>query len=195
MIKPISDKIARFTPGFWLKIGGLIPNWVYEDAKRGKMQNNGQGYHYKSETYKRYKANGMKRFTKGDAKLSSIKGKKDLFFKNPKAGLDKKGIGTGDRLKSYKGVSIESTNTSFVDMILTGRTIKSLKPKSSDETGVVMAFGQDKAGVILGNAKRNYNIVGLNNNNRKKIRNIILAQLDNNLKKEIGKTIIINIGK
>ena len=167
-MKIISDKIVRFTPKFWEKVGGLIPAWVYADCKIGLMQNNGKNYHYKSEQYKKYKANGMKRLTTGKTK--------------------------GGRLSSLKGISIDSTNTSFVDMILTGRTVKSLKPKTSDEVSVTMAYPPDKAGIVLGNKRRGYNIVGLNKQNIKKVRQLIVKQLDDNQKAMLGKKLVINIG-
>lgn len=188
-MKIISDKIVRFTPKFWLKVGGLIPAWIYADCKIGLMQNNGKGYHYKSEQYKKYKANGMRRFTKGKASDSGA------FFNNPKAGKSKKtGFTTGGRLSSLKGIPIDSTNTSFVDMILTGRTVKSLKPKTSDEVSVTMAYPPDKAGIVLGNKRRGYNIVGLNNQNIKKVRQLIIKQLDDNQKAMLGKKMVITIG-
>lgn len=197
-MKVISDKIVRFTPKFWLKVGQLIPAWVYADCKIGLMQNNGKNYHYKSEQYKKYKANGMRRFTKGAGKMFSDKegysyGK--TYFNNPKAGKSKKtGFTTGGRLSSLKGISIDSTNTSFVDMILTGRTVKSLKPKTSDEISVTMAYPPDKAGIVLGNKRRGYNIIGLNNQNIKKVRQLIVKQLDDNQKAMLGKKMVITIG-
>lgn len=195
----ISNKIVRFTPKFWLKIGGLVPQWVKADALLGKMQNNGHDYHYKSKDYMRYKANNMKRLTKGEGKTFSDKegyffGK--TYFQNKKAKISKKtGFTTGDRLKAYKGISIESADVSKVNMTLTGRTINSLHPKTSDDVSVTMAFAPAYGSIVLGNKQRGYDVTGLNKENLQKVRNLILQQLDNNAKKELGKKIIINIGK
>lgn len=195
----IPNKIVRFTPQFWLKVGGLVPKWVKDDALKGIMQNNGHNYHYRSKEYMRYKANSMRRFTKGEGKTFSDKegfffGK--TFFDNKKAKTSKKtGFTTGDRLKAYKGISIESTDVSKVNMTLTGRTINSLHPKTSDDVSVTMAFAPAYGGIVLGNKQRGYDVTGLNNENLKKVRNLILQQLDNNAKKELGKKIVINIGK
>lgn len=195
----IPNKIVRFTPQFWLKLGGLVPKWVKDDALKGIMQNNGHDYHYRSKEYMKYKANNMRRFTKGEGKTFSDKegfffGK--TFFDNKKAKTGKKtGFTTGDRLKAYKGISIESTDVSKVNMTLTGRTINSLHPKTSDDVSVTMAFAPAYGGIVLGNKQRGYDITGLNNENLKKVRNLILQQLDNNAKKELGKKIVINIGK
>lgn len=195
----IPNKIVRFTPQFWLKLGGLVPKWVKDDALKGLMQNNGHDYHYRSKEYMRYKANNMRRFTKGEGKTFSDKegfffGK--TFFNNKKAKTSKKtGFTTGDRLKAYKGISIESTDISKVNMTLTGRTINSLHPKTSDDVSVTMAFSPAYGGIVLGNKQRGYDVTGLNNENLKKVRNLILQQLDNNAKKELGKKIVINIGK
>ena len=191
----ISNKIVRFTPKFWLKIGGLVPQWVKADSLLGKMQNDMQNFAYKSKEYVKYKANQMRRLTKGSALSSSIKGKKDLYFNNPKSGKNKKGLSTGDRLKAYNGISIESTDVSKVNMTLTGRTINSLHPKTSDDVSVTMAFAPAYGGIVLGNKQRGYDVTGLNKENLQKVRNLILAQLDNNAKKELGKKIVINIGK
>lgn len=198
MIKAISDKVIRFTPQFWTKVGGLIPQWVKKDALQGIMQNGLQNLHYKSKQYAKYKANQMRRFTKGEGKVFSDKagysyGK--TYFNNPKAKKTKKGVSSSDRLKDYAGISIESTDISKVNMTLTGRTINSLHPKSSDEYGVNMAFSPAYGGIVLGNKQRGYDVTGLNEQNIKKVRELILAQLDNNAKKEIGKKIVINIGK
>lgn len=191
----ISSKVMRFTPNFWMKLGGLVPKWVKDDALKGLMQNGTQNLHYKSREYIKYKANQMRRFTKGGALSSSIKGKKDIFFNNPKAGINKKGIGTGDRLKEYKGIPIQSTDVSKVNMTLTGRTIDSLHPKTSDDTGVLMAFNPAYGGIVIGNRQRGYDITGLNEQNKKKVHDLIVAQLDENLRKEIKGKIVIEIGK
>ena len=195
----ISNKIARFTPKFWLKIGGLVPQWVKADALDGVMQNEVYNYRYKSKDYIRYKANQMRRFTKGEGKTFSDKegyffGK--TYFQNKKAKLSKKtGFTTGDRLKAYKGISIESTDVSKVNMTLTGRTINSLHPKTSDDVSVTMAFAPAYGGIVLGNKQRGYDVTGLNNRNKTKVRELILQQLDDNAKKEIKGKIVINIGK
>lgn len=194
----ISNKVMRLTPNFWMKLGGLVPKWVKDDALKGLMQNGAQNLHYKSREYIKYKANQMRRFTKGQGKTFSDKEGfffGQTYFKNKKAGINKKGIGTGDRLKEYKGIPIQSTDVSKINMTLTGRTIDSLHPKTSDDTGVLMAFSPAYGGIVIGNRQRGYDITGLNEQNKKKVHDLIVAQLDENLRKEIKGKIVIEIGK
>lgn len=190
--------IPKLGSKFWKELGGKIPGWIKADALVGLMQNNNQKMRYRSKEYTKYKANDMRRFTKGEGKTFSDKegyfyGK--TYFGNKKAGFSKKkGFGTGDRLKAYKGVSIESNNVAFVDLTLTGRMINSLRPTKSDDYGVLMSYGQDQVGKILGNKMRGYDVLGLNDKNKLLTKNEIIKELKRRKEKLIPKKIDIVIG-
>ena len=100
----------------------------------------------------------------------------------------------GDRIKSLKATGIDSTDTSAVNMILTGRTVKSLHIKSTSPESLTMAFGMDKSGIIIGNKRRGYDVTGLNDKNRAKIKQFILKQFNENERKELEKKVVITIG-
>ena len=157
------SNIVKLTDGFWKKIGGMIPAWVYEDCINHLMQNNGKNYHYRSQEYVKLKSNQMR-------------------------GKD------GNRSKSLKGIGIDSTDTSAVNMVLTGRTVKSLHTKATSPESLTMAFGMDKAGIILGNKRHGYDVTGLNDKNKAKIKQFILKQFNENERKELEKKVVITIG-
>lgn len=191
----LSD-IPKLGSKFWKELGGKIPFWVKEDALKGLMQDNKQNLRYKSETYKKYKANDMRRFTRGEGKTFSDKegyfyGK--TYFTNKKAGFSKsKGFGTGQRLKEYKGQPIESRDTQFVNLTLTGKMINSLKPKNSGEDWVIMAFSPDQAGKVIGNKRYGYNVVGLNDKNKLKVKAAMITEMKKR-QLELPKKLVINV--
>lgn len=100
----------------------------------------------------------------------------------------------GSRLKSLKGIGVDSTDTSAVNMILTGRTVKSLHTKSTSPEALTMSFGMDKAGIIIGNKRRGYDVTGLNDKNKAKVKQLILKQFNENERKELEKKVVITIG-
>ena len=60
--------VIKLSKQFWNKTGQLAVQWIRADAEKGKFQNNTSNHPYKSEQYKKYKANDMRRFTTGKAK-------------------------------------------------------------------------------------------------------------------------------
>lgn len=195
------DKLTKLTKDIWLRIGQKISIWIYEDAQRGKFQNDAPSQSYRSESYKRYKANNMRRFTVGEGQTFSDKegyyfGK--TYFRNKKAGFSKKkGFGTGERLKGYKGVSIESGETSFVNLILTGQMFRGLKPISSDEMSVTMSYAQKDAGKVLGAKRFGRIITSLNKSNIEKVKEELVKEYDKHIKEGLPKkvTIIVSNNK
>ena len=119
--------------------------------------------HRYSRQYARYKANEMRRFT------------------------------DGKRLKQYYASPIESTQTSYVDMTLTGRLKRSLQPLRALSNGVRMAFGSENTGKILGGQKLGRDVVGLNENNQKKTLEWIASQIDEKIEDWEKEEIKINI--
>lgn len=149
-----SDKIIELTPIFWKNLGDKkIKVAVRKDMENGVMQNGKSNLKYKSAQYKKYKANDMKRFT------------------------------DGKRLKNMYAQTIESNQTGFVDMTLTGHTKRGLKVKRANKTGVEMGFDSSDAKKIIGNQERGYDIVGLNEKNIDMVKEEILKQFDRNTSK------------
>lgn len=159
------DKLLSFTQSFWLKLGREIATVVRQDFQSGIMQNDTQGHRYKSEQYKRYKANQMRTYSK---------------------------VNKGKRLKAYYGLPIVSTQTGFVDMTLTGRLSKGLRPISATNNSVLMGYMPEDTGKILGNQKHGYDVVGLNTKNINFVKDKIIEELTV-LERQIPNNITINI--
>ena len=190
----IIQQVANLPNDFWSKLArgsnATIYFWVKEDCRQGIMQNGTRNHQY-SETYAKYKANDMKRFTTGEATNYAYNTggivTKDLYFKNKKTKY-----GTGDRLSGYKGISLESTDVSKVTMILTGLTTNSLKEKTHTRNSLTMVFEGVNPDILLGNKERGYDIIGLNDTNREKVRQRILNEYKKNVSK-LPKKITIDL--
>ena len=165
------QQITNLPPGFWSQLARgsnqSINYWVKEDCKQGIMQN-GTSNHQYSEQYARYKANDMRRFT---------------------SGKPRKKTGKGDRLKSYeglgglKGISLDSTDVSKVTMILTGLTTNALKEKTHTSNSLTMVFEGVNSKLLTGNRDRGYDIIGLNDKNRDKVKQKLLNEFKKNVAK------------
>lgn len=128
------------------------------DASKGKFQNDRSGFSYQNDTYRKYKANGMR------------------------------GIRTGKKLKAYANQSTDTT-TSFVNMRLTGRTLRSMRASSKLDTAIIT---YDRGEIVLGNQKRGYDIYDLSDKNKEFIAERFGKELlDRNIKKYVSKTTII----
>jgi hypothetical protein len=190
--------VIKLSKSFWTKTGQLAIQWIRSDAEKGKFQNNTSNYPYKSEEYKKYKANDMRRFTSGKASGQTKSGK-DLFLQNKKAktaiqGKGNKTYGSGQRLKAYYGLPIESRQTSFINMVLTGRLFKGFKVKKADPQSVTIGFNSDKEsiGKLLGAEERGTSLLNLSNDNREKVKGLIVSEFNKN-KKALPKLIKIFI--
>jgi hypothetical protein len=128
------------------------------DASKGQFQNDKSGLPYQNDTYRKYKANGMR------------------------------GIRTGKKLKAYANQSTDTT-TSFVNMRLTGRTLRGMRASSKSDTAIIT---YDRGEIVLGNQKRGYDIYDLSNKNKEFIAERFGKELlDRNIKKYVSKTTII----
>lgn len=175
MANLITNNILNLTPQFWDETGVFIQGYVLDDCRDGVMQDNTEGHSYAPGSYVKYKANRMERFTTRKYKTGYIGNK-------------------GTKLKAFSTVPIVSTQTNPVNMILSQRTVNSLHPKASDNNGVTMAFGADKTGILTGNRDRGYDIIGLNDKNREKVRQRIIKEFNNNIKNSgAPSTIIIEV--
>lgn len=137
------------------EIGQKTVQDIYEDFKAGLFQNGQSGLQYISQQYKRYKANGMNRFVK-------------------------KG-----RLKAYYGRTIESTNTSYVDMTLTGRLKKGLHLKGFSKGSWLFSYRPEDAGKIEGNQKYGREVVGLNDKNKELFKSRLISTFDENIRTQL----------
>ena len=95
---------------------------------------------------------------------------------------------TGVKLKAFRNQSVNS-QTSYVDMNLTKRTLRGMRPTSNRNTAIVT---YDRGEIVLGNAKRGYDIYDLSNKNKEFIVDRFNKEiLDRNIKKYTAKTTVI----
>ena len=95
---------------------------------------------------------------------------------------------TGVKLKAFRNQSVNS-QTSYVDMNLTKRTLRGMRPTSNRNTAIVT---YDRGEIVLGNAKRGYDIYHFSNKNKEFIVDRFNKEiLDRNIKKYTAKTTVI----
>ena len=158
--------------------------WIRADFKTGKMQDGQSGLQYKSEQYKKYKANAMKRFTKTKVKKEKTTGIEYLGMKKSKS---------GKRLGNYYAKAIESTQTAFVDMTLSGDLKRGLKVKSVSATGGIIGYEPEDAKKLEGNRRYGREVVGLNEENQEKLKKELVAILNKNAQTILSKDIKVLI--
>ena len=149
-----------------------------------------------SKGYAKYKRNGMYRYSTtaefslrgkmtesqmmsvarfvnaGGLHTKLIKTKKkgggwEYSIKGSEIGKTKKGYkNKNKRIDGYEGVSISSTETSFVNLELTGKLKQGLKIKETTDDSVTLSYRQEDIGKILGAESLGRSIVGLNDKNK-----------------------------
>lgn len=97
------------------------------------------------------------------------------------------GIRTGKKLKGFANQSTD-TQTSFVNMKLTGRTFRGMRAGSKKDTAIIT---YDRGEIVLGNQKRGYDIYDLSNENKELILEDLEALYSKRIKKYVSKDIII----
>ncbi len=127
-----------------LLLGYYAIKLIRNDMKKGIFQNDTKNHKY-SKTYAKYKKNDMRKFGRGK---------------------DKKG--RGERLKQYKGVSITSHETKFVNLILTGSLMRNITAQDLNN-GVRINFAGKDTGKILGAQELDRDIVQLREENQEKV--------------------------
>jgi hypothetical protein len=159
------------TDSEWRQVGTYANSLIQNDMAVGKFQNNQSGLQYRSEQYKRQKANSMKRFTKG-GKLKDFDPSHDYMGRRLYGKKKKVELGKGKKFTGYYAQTIESTNTAFVDMTLTGRLKKSLHVVRTLGNGVESGYepGDKAEGKILGNRRFGREVLGLSDENVKKVK-------------------------
>lgn len=187
------DRLVKFSTSFWIKVGSFVVRRIREDAGRGVFQTDEPVKKTYSKDYAELKERRFRAKTKNRYKnlYGGESGKKIL--ERVKIANGRK----GERLEQYKGVSIVSTNTSFVDMTATGQTLRGLHvvEGSVTEKGVSVAFHPRDIDKIVGNQKPGLNrrLVGLNKRNVTKIQEMIITDIQDKVAKEIVGRTTINI--
>jgi hypothetical protein len=180
----------KFPKNFWEKLGQDQAFLIHNDAMDGIMQDGSRNHPYNKD-YAKQKANYMKRKTAGDPLYMSIKGKKGMYFKNPKT---KSGKHLGNILT---GQQVVSNETRFVNMKLTGATFDGLKssPKAHpDDLGVTIGYQGKDGDKVIYNQERGYDIWGMRKENLDYTFNEILNLFDEEVKKIWEKNITVTIG-
>jgi len=163
--------IPKITRGLFKQAAEKAKSLIILDASKGKFQNDKSGFSYASPenpySYVRYKARSMRKYGRGLKKT-----------------------GRGDRIKGFKGKSLDTT-TSFVNMKLTGETLRRISAKSiKDGFKLVFANGD----IIEGNAERGYVLADLRDKNYRVIEDMIGRQLDKNINAYTVKAETFEIG-
>ena len=96
--------------------------------------------------------------------------------------------GKNGKLKAFRNQSTD-TQTAFVNMKLTGRTLRGMRGSGKTDTAIIT---YDRGEIVLGNQKRGYDIYDLSNKNKEFIAERFGKELlDRNIKKYVSKTTII----
>jgi hypothetical protein len=186
------DYKKYLTRNFWNKLATDFVIKVTDDARAGLMQDGKSNIPYKSEQYKRYKANAMRRLTKGgtlkDFDPSQDYRGKRYYGKKKKLKPGKKGTTSGQRIKGYEGRQIVNTDVSKVNMELTGETFRNYM------NGIKVSYAPQDAEKVLGNQALGRQIVGANKKNQEWVFDQIEQQLMKPVTDEWKKDINITIG-
>jgi hypothetical protein len=185
--------IFKMTSRQWTEIGLKILKWRREDFDKGLFQNGRQKLPYKDKKYARYKANNMKRFTSGGQSKSFDPshdyGGKRLYG-------SKSGTTDGDRLRRYAMASIQSTQSQFVDMKLTGTLIDGAQvSRVTDSSVEILVANKDHRNnmKVIGNRRYGREMNGLNDKNKRLVKVEILKMLNESLKKDMMKELTITV--
>jgi len=188
------DKSVTLGVRNWSAIGQQAIKLIRFDAGQGVFQQD-KGIQHKKDYSTDYARLKERRFTYATKKR----------FKMNEGGMEYAGMGKervrisdgkkGQRMAAYKGIAIASTNTSFVDMTVTGQTLRGLKIRAVDENSVTLGYEPKDAMKILGNARPPYNrvLVGLNDKNHNKIANLIFDIISERLIRDLGGDEIISL--
>jgi len=182
------DGILKFNKSFWVKVGSWAVNQIRSDAQQGIFQTDEPVKKTYSTEYaqlkeRRFTHNTKRRYVVNEGGMEY--GSKDVFRK--------KDGRKGERYEQFKGVSIVSTNTSFVDMTVTGQTLRGLKITETTPNGVQVSFNIRDLWKIVGNQKPGLNrrLVGLNNKNMKRLQELFINEVATQVAKNfVGKTVL-----
>ena len=153
------------------RIGKREMQLIEKDARVGKTQNlsGSKTSSYKSEQYKKYKSNYMKRFTNRTGS-------------------------TGTKIKAYTGQAIVSNQTSFKNYVLTGKMFKGLFIQNSRVNEVTVSYMSKDSGKVMGASEAGDELVGLNNKNINVVKDMIIAKMNKEVKQWARKDLNLVIG-
>jgi len=168
------DQVVKPNAKVMSKLAQDAIDKIILDASKGKFQNDKSGLPYSDNG-----AGVGFRTIKGRAvNIDSYKNRKAAGMRYP----------NGQRVKGYENQSTDTT-TSFVNMRLTGRTLRGMRASGKSNTAIITF---DRGEIVLGNQKRGYDIYDLSNKNQEFIAERFGKELlDKNIKKYISKTITI----
>jgi hypothetical protein len=175
-----TEKLFDFDEGFWRRTGARIVRRVRADLIKGKMQDNSSNHRYRSEQYKKYKANSMRRVSAG-GKINKATGRIVGAKKLTRISISKKTGRVTNRnrkLKGFEGVST-NTETKFVNLHLTNSMMKDYDVTGVGKFYVEIGFSQERQALkALGNLKKGYDMTGLSEENKGFVKSLISAELD-----------------
>ena len=156
------------------KLAFDIIDKIQEDASKGRFQNGRSGYQYSNKGAKV----GFRTIKGRAVNIDSYKNRKAAGMRYP----------NGQRVKGFENQAT-NTQTAFVDMNLTKRTLRTMRPSTKKNTAIVT---YDRGQIVLANAKRGYDIYDLSDKNKKFIAERFGKELlDKNIKKYVSKTTTI----
>ena len=156
------------------KLAFDIIDKIQEDASKGRFQNGRSGYQYSNKGAKV----GFRTIKGRAVNIDSYKNRKAAGMRYP----------NGQRVKGFENQAT-NTQTAFVDMNLTKRTLRTMRPSAKPDTAIIT---YDRGEIVLGNQKRGYDIYDLSNKNQEFIADRFGKELlDKNIKKYVSKTTII----
>lgn len=178
---------------------------IRANFKEGKMQDGKSGLQYKSEQYKKYKANAMEQLKYGRSLFNPETGQlmrgnklktkttksKDVYGNLRFTSQTQK----GGRLWNYAAKSVESRRIDFVDMTLSGDLKKGLHVVEGSITnyGGKISYEPEDAKKIEGNKALGRDVVGLNEENQEKLKKEIVEILKKNAQTILAKDIKIQV--
>jgi hypothetical protein len=181
----ILNKISvSLTDSEWRQVGTYANSLIQNDMAVGKFQNNQSNLQYRSEAYKRQKASGMMHQKYAQSLYNPETGKlmrgNKLKYGHMRTGggqsyKTEKKVKGAKRLWGYYAAQIASTETSFVNMILTDKLRKSLHVVRTLGNGVESGYepGDKAEGKILGNRRFGREVLGLSDENIKKVKDFM----------------------
>ena len=156
-------------PSFMMKIGLRAKRLIKDDAGKGINQNVNRGSTggYRSESYKKYKANYMKRFT-------NRRGPKGSYLANTER-------------------PVVSNETSFKNYTLSGHMFRDMhvRPKMNE---ALISFANKDRGKVLGALDNGDVLASLNKVNANTIEKMIVKQITKQVGKWAKEDLIIQIG-
>jgi len=168
----LKEVFTNLGQNFWKMIGTEAINRTRKDAGQGIFQTDEPWKKTYSIEYAERKERGFREPVQTKTKTGKVKTKMV-------------------REEAYKGVSIVSRNTSFVDMTVTGQTLRGMKVAGLMPNGVTITFELKDAEKIVGNQRPGLNrrLVGLNKKNKDELGKMIRTAIDKNI---LGKRINVS---